>query len=68
MTGLWAAVRRDDRRRRTGSELVEFALRLADAAGAVVRKYYRAPITVESKADASPVTAADREAEQVLRR
>ena len=48
-------------------ELVEFALRLADAAGAVVRKYYRAPITVESKADASPVTAADREAEQVLR-
>jgi histidinol phosphatase-like enzyme (inositol monophosphatase family) len=49
------------------AELVEFALRLADAAGPVVRKYYRAPIAVESKADASPVTAADREAEQVLR-
>ena len=48
-------------------EFVQFALRLADAAGAVVRKYYRAPITVESKADASPVTVADREAEQVLR-
>jgi inositol-phosphate phosphatase / L-galactose 1-phosphate phosphatase / histidinol-phosphatase len=48
-------------------ELVEFALRLADAAGAVVRKYYRGPLTVESKADASPVTVADREAEEVLR-
>ncbi len=49
------------------AELVAFALRLADAAGAVVRRYYRAPLAVESKADASPVTAADREAEQVLR-
>jgi inositol-phosphate phosphatase/L-galactose 1-phosphate phosphatase/histidinol-phosphatase len=48
-------------------EFVEFALRLADAAGAVVRKYYRAKLTIESKADASPVTIADREAEQVLR-
>ena len=49
------------------AELVEFALRLADAAGEVVRKYYRAPLTVESKADLSPVTVADREAEEVLR-
>jgi inositol-phosphate phosphatase/L-galactose 1-phosphate phosphatase/histidinol-phosphatase len=48
-------------------EFVEFALRLADAAGAVVRKYYRAALTIESKADATPVTIADREAEQVLR-
>ena len=48
-------------------EFVEFALRLADAAGAVVRKYYRAALAVESKADASPVTIADREAEQTLR-
>jgi histidinol phosphatase-like enzyme (inositol monophosphatase family) len=45
----------------------DFALRLADAAAAVVRKYYRAPLAVESKADASPVTVADREAEQALR-
>jgi histidinol-phosphatase len=48
-------------------EYLEFALRLADAAGAVIRKYYRAALAVESKADASPVTIADREAEQVLR-
>ena len=50
-----------------GAEYLEFALRLADAAGAVVRKYYRAALTIESKADASPVTVADRQAEQVLR-
>jgi histidinol phosphatase-like enzyme (inositol monophosphatase family) len=48
-------------------EFQSFAARLADAAGAVVRKYYRAPLAVESKADASPVTVADREAEQALR-
>jgi histidinol phosphatase-like enzyme (inositol monophosphatase family) len=48
-------------------EFLRFAIRLADAAGAVVRKYYRAPLAVESKADASPVTIADREAEQALR-
>jgi histidinol phosphatase-like enzyme (inositol monophosphatase family) len=49
------------------AELEAFATRLADAAAAVVRKYYRAPLAVESKPDASPVTAADREAEQALR-
>ena len=48
-------------------ELQSFATRLADAAGAVIRQYYRAPLTVESKSDASPVTVADREAEQALR-
>ena len=50
-----------------GGEYLAFALRLADAAGAVVRKYYRAALAVESKADASPVTIADREAELALR-
>jgi histidinol phosphatase-like enzyme (inositol monophosphatase family) len=50
-----------------GGAYLEFALRLADAAGAVIRRYYRASLAVESKADASPVTIADREAEQVLR-
>jgi inositol-phosphate phosphatase / L-galactose 1-phosphate phosphatase / histidinol-phosphatase len=50
-----------------GGEYLEFALRLADAAGAVVRTYYRAGLAIESKADASPVTIADREAEQALR-
>jgi inositol-phosphate phosphatase / L-galactose 1-phosphate phosphatase / histidinol-phosphatase len=50
-----------------GAAYRDFALRLADAAGAVVRKYYRSTLMVESKADASPVTVADREAEQALR-
>src|SRR5919106_1018085 len=50
-----------------GGAYLEFAMRLADAAGAVICQYYRASLAVESKADASPVTIADREAEQALR-
>ena len=46
---------------------VEFAHRLANAAGAVVRKYFRAPLAIDEKADASPVTVADREAEASMR-
>jgi inositol-phosphate phosphatase / L-galactose 1-phosphate phosphatase / histidinol-phosphatase len=41
---------------------------LADAAGAVIRPYFRQKIAVDDKADASPVTIADREAEQAMRR
>jgi inositol-phosphate phosphatase/L-galactose 1-phosphate phosphatase/histidinol-phosphatase len=40
---------------------------LADAAGAVIRRYFRRKIAVDDKADASPVTIADREAEQAMR-
>jgi histidinol phosphatase-like enzyme (inositol monophosphatase family) len=50
-----------------GAEFRDFATGLADAAATIIRKYYRAPLAVESKSDASPVTVADREAEQVLR-
>ena len=46
---------------------VAFAHRLADASGEVIRRYYRRPIAVASKADESPVTIADREAETALR-
>jgi histidinol phosphatase-like enzyme (inositol monophosphatase family) len=46
---------------------VDFAHRLANAAGAVVRKYFRTPVAVDDKADASPVTVADREAEASMR-
>jgi inositol-phosphate phosphatase/L-galactose 1-phosphate phosphatase/histidinol-phosphatase len=49
------------------AELVAFAHELADAAAAVVGHYYRTPVTVGAKLDASPVTIADREAEQVMR-
>lgn len=43
------------------------AERLADAAGAVTRRHFRAAITIETKADATPVTIADREAESAMR-
>jgi histidinol phosphatase-like enzyme (inositol monophosphatase family) len=39
----------------------------ADAAGAIIRRYFRAPLAVEAKGDESPVTIADRAAEQALR-
>ena len=46
---------------------LEFAAVLADAAGAAIRPYFRAHAPVEAKADASPVTAADRAAEAAMR-
>jgi inositol-phosphate phosphatase/L-galactose 1-phosphate phosphatase/histidinol-phosphatase len=45
-----------------------FANELADAAGAILRHYFRTPVEVEDKADESPVTIADRETEAELRR
>ena len=49
------------------SEFEQFALDLADASGSVIRKYFRADLNVEYKADNSPVTVADRLAENVIR-
>jgi inositol-phosphate phosphatase/L-galactose 1-phosphate phosphatase/histidinol-phosphatase len=46
---------------------IALALRLADAARTVTRSYFRKPVTVFDKADASPVTVADREAEAAMR-
>jgi inositol-phosphate phosphatase/L-galactose 1-phosphate phosphatase/histidinol-phosphatase len=43
------------------------ALRLADAAGEVIRPYFRRPIAVIDKPDLTPVTAADRAAEETMR-
>ncbi|HQT79659.1 MAG TPA: inositol monophosphatase family protein [Rhodopila sp.] len=39
----------------------------ADAAGTVIRPYFRAAIAADIKADQSPVTIADRNAEQAMR-
>ncbi|WP_277979673.1 inositol monophosphatase family protein [Sphingomonas phyllosphaerae] len=47
---------------------IALAHRLADAAGAVIRPYFRQPAGLELKADRSPVTRADREAEEAMRR
>ena len=48
-------------------QYLELALRLADAAGEAIRPYFRQPLSVDDKADSSPVTAADRAAEQAMR-
>jgi len=40
---------------------------MADAAGVVARRYFRTPIAIDTKPDASPVTIADREAEAAMR-
>ena len=47
-----------------------FAHRLADAAGAVIRPYFRKQVSIDDKGSAGfydPVTEADRKAEQVIR-
>jgi len=45
---------------------IALALRLADAAGAVIRPHFRSGLASERKGDATPVTLADREAEEVM--
>jgi histidinol phosphatase-like enzyme (inositol monophosphatase family) len=47
---------------------IALAHRLADAAGAAIRPHFRTPVDAERKADASPVTIADRSAEEAVRR
>ena len=47
---------------------IALALRLADAAGAAIRPYYRTDSGVERKGDATPVTLADRAGEEAMRR
>jgi len=47
---------------------IALANRLADAAGAAIRPRFRAELGLETKDDRSPVTLADREAEEAMRR
>ena len=49
------------------AELAAFSEQLADAAGRVIRPYFRQPITIDTKSDKSPVTIADRAAEKAMR-
>ncbi|MCG8547284.1 MAG: histidinol-phosphatase [Alphaproteobacteria bacterium] len=46
---------------------VALAEQLADASGEIIRRYFRTPVDIETKADESPVTVADREAEAAMR-
>ena len=47
--------------------LVALAHSLADAARPIAQRYFRTPVKIDDKSDASPVTIADREAETVMR-
>ena len=48
-------------------EFVDFSRQLAQASGDIIRRYFRQGVAVESKADDSPVTIADRRAEEAMR-
>ena len=48
-------------------QFIDLAHALADASGAVIRRYFRTRIEIDDKDDDSPVTAADREAEAAMR-
>jgi inositol-phosphate phosphatase/L-galactose 1-phosphate phosphatase/histidinol-phosphatase len=48
-------------------EFVEVGNRVADAAGQVIRQYFRKNVDILDKEDLSPVTIADRAAEEVMR-
>jgi 3'-phosphoadenosine 5'-phosphosulfate (PAPS) 3'-phosphatase len=49
------------------TELKKFCKILADESGNVIKKYFRTGVAVESKNDKSPVTIADRQAEEVMK-
>lgn len=46
---------------------IAIATALADAAGAAIRPFFRAPFEIDTKSDASPVTEADKAAEIAMR-
>lgn len=50
------------------ADLLALAERMADASGEILRRCFRKDLRFDDKADSTPVTAADREVEQLLRR
>lgn len=46
---------------------IDFIQELAQSSGVVIRKYFRSAMDVETKSDQTPVTIADRQAEQIMR-
>lgn len=48
-------------------DFISFAHQLADISGAVIRPYFRSGLAIDAKHDSSPVTQADRDAEQAMR-
>jgi inositol-phosphate phosphatase / L-galactose 1-phosphate phosphatase / histidinol-phosphatase len=60
--GHFGAMKRSDL-----DKFASLAERLADESGAIVKRYFRTGVAVDDKADASPVTVADRESEAAMR-
>jgi histidinol-phosphatase len=54
-------------RKLRSKETATFAENLANETGAIALRYFRRPLAVEAKADASPVTEADRQIEAFIR-
>ena len=48
-------------------EFIDFIQELANASGEIIRRYFRSGIAVETKSDQTPVTIADRRAEETMR-
>ncbi len=48
-------------------EFIEFAGSLADAAGPILQQHFRKAVPVDTKSDKTPVSIADRDAEQAMR-
>ena len=56
-----------DPRELLAETFLQFAQELADASGEAIRPWFRSQLVVERKGDGSPVTQADRAAEQAIR-
>ena len=48
-------------------EFKNFTKLLAEESGKVIRKYFRTPVAVDNKSDSTPVTIADKTAEEIMR-
>lgn len=48
-------------------EFIDFTKQLASASGDIINSYFHRALAVESKADRSPVTIADKKAEEIMR-
>lgn len=49
------------------NEFKKFAKNLAYDSGKIIKKHFRKPLSIESKSDQTPVTIADKKAEEIMR-
>jgi len=49
------------------NEFKQFSKRLAEESGKIIKHYWRTEISIEEKTDLSPVTIADKKAEEIMR-